>query len=192
VKAYYDARAPEYDDWYDGQGQFAGRERPGWEDELAALEAALRSLPSARTLDVACGTGYLTRWLPGEVTGLDQSEGMLVEARSRLPESELVRADALDRLPFADGEFERVFTGHFYGHLEPAARERFLAEARRLAPELVVVDSAGSGEEWQERTLNDGTRWRVYKRWFTPESLLEELGGGRTLHDGRFFVAVAS
>jgi demethylmenaquinone methyltransferase/2-methoxy-6-polyprenyl-1,4-benzoquinol methylase len=192
VKAYYDARAPEYDDWYYGQGQFAGRERPGWKDELAALEAALRSLPPARTLDVACGTGFLTRWLPGEVTGLDQSEGMLAEARSRLPEAELVRADALDRLPFDDGAFERVFTGHFYGHLEPAARERFLAEARRLAPELVVVDSAGSGEEWQERTLNDGTRWRVYKRWFTPESLLEELGGGRSLHDGRFFVAVAS
>ena len=192
MKAYYDARAPEYDDWYYGQGQFAGRERPGWKDELAALEAALRSLPPARTLDVACGTGFLTRWLPGEVTGLDQSEGMLAEARSRLPEAELVRADALDRLPFDDGAFERVFTGHFYGHLEPAARERFLGEARRLAPELVVVDSAGSGEEWQERTLNDGTRWRVYKRWFTPESLLEELGGGRSLHDGRFFVAVAS
>jgi ubiquinone/menaquinone biosynthesis C-methylase UbiE len=192
MKAYYDARAPEYDDWYDGQGLFAGRERPGWKEELAALEAALRSLPPARTLDVACGTGYLTRWLPGEVTGLDQSEGMLAEARSRLPEAALVRGDALDRLPFADGAFERVFTGHFYRHLVPAARGRFLAEARRLSPELAVVDSAGSGEEWQERALNDGTRWRVYKRWFTPEALLEELGGGRTLHDGRFFVAVAS
>jgi demethylmenaquinone methyltransferase/2-methoxy-6-polyprenyl-1,4-benzoquinol methylase len=192
VKAYYDARAPEYDDWYYGQGQFAGRDRPGWEDELAALEAALSELPRARTLDVACGTGYLTRWLPGEVTGLDQSEGMLAEARSRLPEAELVRADALDRLPFVDGAFERVFTGHFYGHLEPAARERFVAEARRLAPELVVVDSAGSGEEWQERTLNDGTQWQVYKRWFTADALLEELGGGRALHDGRWFVAVAS
>jgi ubiquinone/menaquinone biosynthesis C-methylase UbiE len=192
VREYYDARAPEYDDWYYGQGQFAGRERPGWKDEVAALETALRALPPARTLDVACGTGYLTRWLPGEVTGLDQSEAMLSEARSRLPGAELVRADALDRLPFVDGAFERVLTGHFYGHLEPAARERFLAEARRLAPELVVVDSAGSGEEWQERTLNDGTQWRVYKRWFTPEALLEELGGGRTLHDGRWFVAVAS
>ena len=192
MKAYYDARAPEYDDWYYGQGQFAGRDRPGWKDELAALEAALRSLPPARTLDVACGTGYLTRWLPGEVTGLDQSEAMLAEARARLPQAELVRADALDALPFEDGAFDRVVTGHFYGHLEPAQRERFVAEARRLAPELIVVDSAGSGEEWQERTLDDRTRWRVYKRWFTADVLLEELGGGRPLHDGRWFVAVAS
>jgi SAM-dependent methyltransferase len=192
VKAYYDARAPEYDDWYYGQGQFAGRDRPGWKDELAALEAALRSLPAVRTLDVACGTGYLTRWLPGEVTALDQSEAMLAEARARLPHAELVRADALGALPFDDGAFDRVVTGHFYGHLEPAERERFVAESRRLAPELVVVDSAGSGEEWQERTLDDGTRWRVYKRWFTAAALLEELGGGRPLHDGRWFVAVAS
>jgi len=192
VKAYYDARAPEYDDWYYGQGQFVGRARPRWKEELAALEAALRSLPPARTLDVACGTGYLTRWLPGDVTALDQSDGMLAEARARLPHAKLVRADALEPLPFADRAFERVFTAHFYGHLEPVERERFLTEARRLAPELVVVDSAGTGEEWQERTLNDGTQWRVYKRWFTGEALLEELGGGRALHDGRWFVAVAS
>ena len=109
-----------------------------------------------------------------------------------MPGAELVQADVLDGLPFEDGAFERVFTGHFYGHLEPAARERFLAEARRVAGELVVVDSAGSGEEWQERTLNDGTQWRVYKRWFTADALLEELGGGRALHDGRWFVAVAA
>jgi SAM-dependent methyltransferase len=192
VKEYYDARAPEYDDWYYGQGQFAGRERPGWTEELAALESALRSLRPARTLDVACGTGFLTRWLPGELVGLDQSEAMLAEARKRLPRAELVLGDALDGLPFADGAFDRVFTGHFYGHLEPDRRARFMVDARRVARQLVVVDSAGSGEEVQERILSDGTRWEVYKRWFEPEQLLDELGGGRVLHSGRWFVAVAS
>jgi ubiquinone/menaquinone biosynthesis C-methylase UbiE len=192
VKEYYEARAPEYDDWYYGRGPFAGRDRPGWTEELAALERALRSLPPARTLDVACGTGFLTRWLPGELVGLDQSEAMLAEARKRLPEAELVRGDALEGLAFADGSFDRVFTGHFYGHLEPDVRGRFLAEARRVAPELVVVDSAGSGEEIEERFLSDGKRWEVYKRWFEPEQLLDELGGGRALHSGRWFVAVAS
>jgi ubiquinone/menaquinone biosynthesis C-methylase UbiE len=192
VKEYYDARAPEYDDWYYGQGHFAGRDRPGWTEELAALERALGSLPPARTLDVACGTGFLTRWLPGELVGLDQSDAMLAEARKRLPGAELVRGDALDGLPFPDRLFDRVFTGHFYGHLEPDIRARFLVDARRVAPELVVVDSAGSGEEVEERILSDGTRWEVYKRWFEPERLLDELGGGRVLHSGRWFVAVAS
>jgi demethylmenaquinone methyltransferase/2-methoxy-6-polyprenyl-1,4-benzoquinol methylase len=195
VKAYYDRRAPEYDEWYRGIGQYAERDRPGWHDEVDALAGALAALPSARTLDVACGTGFLTRHLPGEVVGLDQSESMLDEARRQAPKAEFVQGDALD-LPFEDGSFGRVFTGHFYGHLEGADRERFLTEARRLAPELVIVDSALREDvepvERQERILNDGSRWEVYKRYFEPDALAEELGGGETLHAGRWFVAVRS
>ena len=81
-------------------------------------------------------------------------------------------------------------------HLEGGDRERFVADARRVAPELVVVDSAVredvEPEEWQERILNDGSRWTVYKRFFSADGLLDELGGGRVLHEGRWFVAVAS
>ena len=195
MKAYYDRRAPEYDEWYRGIGQYAERDRPGWHDEVDALAGALAALPSARTLDVACGTGFLTRHLPGEVVGLDQSESMLDEARRQAPNAEFIQGDALD-LPFEDGSFGRVFTGHFYGHLEGADRERFLTEARRLAPELVIVDSALREDvepvERQERILNDGSRWEVYKRYFEPDALAEELGGGETLHAGRWFVAVRS
>ena len=191
MKAYYDRRAPEYDEWYRGAGRFAERERPGWEQEVEALGAALAALPPARTLDVACGTGFLTRHLPGKVVGLDQSE----EARRQAPNATYVPGDAL-ALPFEDCSFDRVFTAHFYGHLEPDDRERFLAEARRLAPELVVVDSAFHDdvepEERQERVLNDGSRWEVYKRYFEPDALARELGGGETVFAGRWFVAVRS
>jgi ubiquinone/menaquinone biosynthesis C-methylase UbiE len=195
VKAYYDRRAPEYDEWYRGAGRFAGRERPGWDQEVEALGLALAALPTARTLDVACGTGFLTRHLPGEIVGLDQSEAMLEEARRQAPNARYVQGDALS-LPFEDGAFERVFTAHFYGHLEREDRERFLAEARRLAPELVVVDSAVredvEAEERQERVLNDGSRWEVYKRYFEPDALADELGGGEPVFAGRWFVAVRS
>ncbi len=71
---------------------------------------------------------------------------------------------------------------------------RFLAEARRVAPELVVVDAAVRPDRdragTQERILNDGTRWEVYKRYFEPDELAAELGGGETLFAGRWFVAV--
>jgi len=87
-----------------------------------------------------------------------------------------------------------VFTGHFYGHLEPAERERFLAEARRVAPELVVVDASRTHSEVDEhmspRVLNDGSTWEVFKRYFTGAGLAEELGGGEVLHDGDWFVVV--
>jgi hypothetical protein len=64
VKAYYHARAREYDDFWLGRGLYAARERPGWEKEVEALIATLRDLPPVRTLDAACGTGFLTRHLP--------------------------------------------------------------------------------------------------------------------------------
>ena len=195
MRAYYEARAPEYDDWYEGNGRFAARDRPAWRELLRELAAALGALPPARTLDVACGTAYATRWLPGEITGLDQSAAMLDEARRRLPDARFVLGDAF-ALPFAAGSFERVAAMSFYGHLEGADRERFLVEARRVAPELVIVDAAlhpdVRPEEHQVRVLNDGSRWTVYKRFFTAAALLDELGGGSALYEGRWFVAVVS
>jgi demethylmenaquinone methyltransferase/2-methoxy-6-polyprenyl-1,4-benzoquinol methylase len=195
MKAYYDARAPEYDEWYEGRGRFARRERPAWTELLGELADTIRALPPARTLDVACGTAYATRWLPGDITGLDQSARMLEVARERLPGARFVQGDAL-ALPFGEDSFERVATMSFYGHLEGDDRERFLAEARRVAPELVVVDAAlrddVEPEEWQERILNDGSSWTVYKRYFTAAGLAQELGGGETVYDGRWFVAVRS
>ena len=193
MRDYYEQRAPEYDDWWLGTGRFEVRERPGWHEDVAALQASLAALAPARTLDVACGTGFLTRHLPGELTGLDQSSAMLEVAGARVPEATFVRGDALDP-PFPQGAFERVHAGHFYGHLLPEQRAAFLAAAARLAGELVITDSAlrpgGKAESWEERVLNDGSRHRVYKRWFTASGLAAELGGGETLHAGPWFVAV--
>jgi ubiquinone/menaquinone biosynthesis C-methylase UbiE len=191
VKTYYDRRASEYDDWWLGRGLYSDRHRPGWEEEIDELAAVIASLEPVRTLDVACGTGFLTRHLRGEVVGLDASERMLEAACAQAPAATFVRGDALS-LPFEDAAFDRVFTSYFYCHLEEAERRRFLAEARRVAPELVVVASIrGKGdaaERWEERRLKDGSRWQVYKRVFEGEDLAEELGG-ELLFQGSWFLA---
>jgi ubiquinone/menaquinone biosynthesis C-methylase UbiE len=193
VKAYYERRATEYDDWWLGTGLHAGRHRPGWHESVAELAAVLRELPPAKTLDVACGTGFLTQHLRGTIVGLDQSASMLEIAQARLPEASFVEADA-PPLQLPDDAFDRVFTSFFYGHLEEDARNTFLAEARRVARELVVVDSALNEDhepvEMQERVLQDGSTWQVYKRFFTATGLAQELGGGRALYESRWFVAV--
>ena len=193
MRDYYEQRAPEYDDWWRGTGRFEARERPDWHEDVEALKASLSALPPARTLDIACGTGYLTRHLPGELTGLDQSPSMLEIAASRMPAATFVQGDGLAP-PFAAGAFERVHAGHFYGHLTPEQRAAFLATAAELAGELVITDSAlrpdRGAESWETRVLDDGSEHRVYKRWFTAEGLAAELGGGETVHDGPWFVAV--
>jgi SAM-dependent methyltransferase len=193
VKTYYDRRAFEYDDWWLGRGRFADRERLGWDEEVEVLAELIGALPPARTLDVACGTGFLTRHLRGDVVGFDQSDRMLAVASEQAPHARFVQGDALE-LPFADGEFDRVFTSYFYCHLEPDERAHFLAEARRVAPELVVVASMPGAddplERYEERVLNDGSRWTVFKRVFTGDQLAGELGDGEVLHEGRWFVVV--
>ncbi|MGA2135693.1 MAG: class I SAM-dependent methyltransferase [Bryobacteraceae bacterium] len=192
-RAYYDRRAAEYDDWYLSTGLFAARVRPGWHDEVEALRQCLRALPARRMLDVACGTGFLTRDLSGELTALDQSAAMLAIARERLPGRRLLQGDALC-LPFRDHSFTCLMAAHFYGHLDAASRARFFTESRRVAHHLLMVDAAWredvQPEEWQTRVLQDGSHHKVYKRYFTPAQLAAEAGDGRIIHAGRWFVAV--
>jgi ubiquinone/menaquinone biosynthesis C-methylase UbiE len=194
-RAYYDRRAPEYDDWWLGTGLYAERERPGWEEEVARLQAVIASLSFSHMLDVACGTGFLTRHLRANVVAMDQSPRMLKIARERLHPVRLVQGDGL-ALPFRSGSFECLCTSHFYGHLRAPERERFLAEARRVAQRVLIIDAGLHGqfgpEEVQQRVLKDGSRHSVYKRYFVPEQLIAELGGGQVLHAGRWFVAVLS
>jgi len=190
MKEYYDKRAPEYDDWWVA----AAEQREGWSEELSEAVATVNALPPARTLDLACGTGYITQRLTGDVVGLDQSERMLAIARERVPDATFVRGDALE-LPFEDAAFERVFASYFYCHLEPDDAARFRDEARRVARELVVMGSRWNGDErkgrWEERPLSDGSTWPVFKRVFEPGELAAELGGD-VLHAGTHFVVVRS
>ena len=188
---YYDQRAAEYDEWYESRGVFAERDRPGWTEEVGRIVEFVHDLPPARCLDIACGSGFLTRHLRGAAVGLDQSRAMVALARSRLPTGRALVGNALD-LPFATGAFDRVLTGHFYGHLPPEERSVFLAEARRVAGEHIIIDSAlrpgVEPEQWQERVLNDGSRHLVYKRYLTASQLADEVGG-EIVFDGDWFVA---
>ena len=76
-----------------------------WKQGLAPATAAVLNhaalRPGERVLDVACGSGLLTRaaWdavasQGGEVVGTDISEFMLAEAAGRSPDCRFVRADA--------------------------------------------------------------------------------------------------
>jgi ubiquinone/menaquinone biosynthesis C-methylase UbiE len=80
----------------------------GLADRLVELVAPA---PGERVLDVACGTGAVTRRLVervtpgGQVTGLDLSEPMLDVARETVPGGTFVAGDAQE-LPFPDASFD--------------------------------------------------------------------------------------
>ena len=88
------------------------------------------------------------------------------------------------------------FTGHFYGHLEEADRRGFWLKLggwpRSSWSSTRRVHDGVEPVEKQERVLNDGSRWEVYKRYFVAPELAEELGDGEVLFDGNWFVVVRS
>jgi ubiquinone/menaquinone biosynthesis C-methylase UbiE len=190
VKEYYDRRAPEYD----ATSYEVMRESEEAAD-LERLQEFLAELPPGRIVDIACGTGWLTRFLRGAVVGVDQSAAMLRIARERVPEARFVRA-TVPPLPFEDDSFDLAVAAHIYCHLEDEdVRRRFVSEALRVAPQLIVVAEVwrhGLDEEaWEERSLGDGSRHRVFKRYFIPERLASELRGSVALETASF-VAVST
>ena len=193
--AHFDERATEYDEWWLGTGRFAERERPGWSAEVEQLIGIVRALPPARVLDVGCGTGFLTQHLRGELVALDQSARMVEIAAARMPHARVLQGDVAP-LPFDDGDFDRVFASHFLHHLSPDERAAFIVEAHRVGRELVVVEDVrhadAHAEKSHERAGNDGSRHHPHRHSFTAAELSTELGAGRVLHEGRWFMVVAA
>ena len=111
--------------------------------EERAIRRALRPLPrSGRVLDVACGTGRVTRLLVREgfagVVGSDVSNAMLAVAKRQLPNVEFFQGDAT-RLPFDDDSFDLVTCIGLLMHLDAATRVAVLRELARISRRPVVV-----------------------------------------------------
>ena len=123
-------------------------------------------------LDVACGTGALTRALArrvgpsGRVVGLDFSAGMLDGARRRSTDITWVQGDALE-LPFGDGEFDAATIAFGLRNLADPARG--LAEMAR------VVRPGGRTVVLEFLRPPDGPVGRAYRLYLTR--VLPVLGG---------------
>jgi len=189
---YYDARAAEYDDFCTGRGQFSDRRRE-IEHDCGLIAPMLREFGAGRILDVACGTSFFAKCYSENaesIVGVDISPRMLIESRRRyrsLPaRARLVRADGF-LLPFVPRAFDRCFIGFLLSHL---ADEDILALLHHIRPvlkatgQVAIVDSAWTelrkrqGRERssvQTRTLDDGRKFEVFKRYFTPEELRDLL-----------------
>lgn len=106
----------------------------GGEPRAAAAADAVRGLIPGRAgtlLDIACGTGIVTRRLAAagfDVTGADAAYGMLRRAVERVP-GRVVLADTR-QLPFPDASFGAVSAIWLLHLLDDA--ERVVAEAARV------------------------------------------------------------
>jgi ubiquinone/menaquinone biosynthesis C-methylase UbiE len=183
--AYYDERAPEYEEAYTlGTGTASIPAPEMFKAEARTLEGVVARIAHGRLMDLACGTAY---WLPhyaancSRITLFDQSDRMLAEARAKasglgiLDRCDFVLRDFFEH-EFSPRSQDTALVGFFLSHLTET-QERSLFDALRTllasAGRFVILDSAWSPErakfnrkvERQQRQLNDGTRFEIYKRY---------------------------
>lgn len=188
MRAYYAARAAEYDRVY---------AKPERQPDLAEMSAWLPPwFVGRQVLEVACGTGHWTRFIApvsAGLIGIDAAAQTLAIARARVP-AETVRFMVGDAYALDDalGRFDAAFAGFWYSHIPRARRAGFLdGLARRLTPgaRLVLIDNRhvegsstplepadAEGDTWQARRLGDGSVHRVLKNFPTPDELRAEIG----------------
>jgi SAM-dependent methyltransferase len=212
--AYYEARAAEYDDWYQRRGRY---ERgpihdTAWHAELDAAGRWLDALPIAgRIIELAAGTGW---WSPllagkGELTLYDAAPATLDRARERLVAHRL-RAHLHVRDAWAEPEgdpADALFTGFWVSHVERGRLPAFLGlVARWLKPggRYALIDSlpdvaSGAADhptpagDRSVRRLDDGREFEIVKVYYRPDELAAalEAAGFRDVEvttTGRFFV----
>ena len=216
---YYDARAPEYEEAYVlGTGTASITDPEIFRREVSVLAGIVERFGRGRLIDLACGTGY---WLPfyaprcSDITLVDQAPRMLDECRKKIAALDgtermrIVQGDVLEH-PVGQRAYDSALVGFLLSHLTDA-QERLLFDrlrtmldvARPRAGRFLILDSAWSLErarfnaktEQQERRLNDGTTFAIYKRYIDRQNIVEwETKYGvetRIEHFGAAFLAVS-
>lgn len=122
----------------------------------------LRLSPNSRILDVAAGTGEVTRLLQRhghQVISLDQSREMLRQASARGALAVLGRAE---ELPFADGSFDALTFTYLLRYVdEPLACMEELARVVRPGGKIGMVEFGRPSGAWKQP-------WRFYTRQCLP------------------------
>lgn len=189
--AYYEARAPEYDDWYLRRGRYArgAIHDAAWNAELDMAGRWLDEQPfHGRIVELAAGTGW---WSPllatkGELSMYDAAPAPLERARERLVAHGLrAHLHVRDAWAEPDVRVDGLFTGFWLSHVDRARLGDFLGLARRwLAPggRYAFIDSLADpasgasdhpapADDRATRRLADGRTFSIVKVHYTPDEL---------------------
>jgi demethylmenaquinone methyltransferase/2-methoxy-6-polyprenyl-1,4-benzoquinol methylase len=210
---YYEARAPEYDDWYLRRGRYerGAIHDAAWNAELDAAGRWLDGLPWAgEIVELAAGTGW---WSPllasrGELSLYDASSAALDRARERLVAHGLrAHLHVRDAWAEPDRQVDGLFLGFWLSHIPRERLSEFLGLCRRWlkpAGRLAFIDSladpaSGAADHPQPaddravRRLDDGREFTIVKVFYGPAELDRALAAAGFVDidvgtTGRFFL----
>lgn len=214
-RAFYRARAPEYDEWWQRRGRYdrGDDEVREWRQQVARVEEALASFDATGdVLELAGGTGWWTRSLAQTATRLtvvDASPETLELNRRRVGRADIdyVVADIFDWRPqrvhdvvffsFWLSHVPRARFGDFWSLvrscLTPGGRVFLLDNRRDPVPRPNVKDPyvVEYAPDLHLRRLTDGSEYRVVKVMYEPdelETLVEANGWHAEIDATRWFI----
>ncbi len=193
--AYYEARAPEYDDWYLRRGRYARGpiHDAAWNAELDMAGRWLDGLPiHGDIVELAAGTGW---WSPllasrGELSLYDATGAPLERARDRLVAHGLrAHLHVRDAWAEPDRQVAVVFAGFWLSHVPRRRLDDFLGVVRRwlqpggrfafidsqFDPQSSAADHPAPSDDLSVRFLDDGREFTIVKVYYEPAELVAAL-----------------
>jgi ubiquinone/menaquinone biosynthesis C-methylase UbiE len=205
--AYYRARAKEYDESLQGISSTplvsANSQETSGVTPNPALDAAnqewlhivnaLHALtPVDKVLELACGTGIWTQELmtiSRSTTAIDGSPEMIEINRAKNANG-TVEYQCIDLFKWEpEMQYDLVFFAFWLSHIPPSHLSNFLSKVRRATKpggRVFIVDEpksdgnisgANVGGLYQQRTLHDGSSFRIVKVYYDPQEIEQELLG---------------
>ena len=214
-RAYYRARAPEYDEWWRRRGRYdRGSDlAEEWDRQVAQVAAALETFGArGDVLEMAGGTGWWTERLARtaeHLTVIDSSPETLVLNRDRVgrPDVDYLVADLFTWQP--KRAYDVVFFSFWLSHVPRSRFSAFWSLVRPcLAPggRVFLIDNRNDphpggeindpyvvhyGPDLDLRRLHDGSKYRVVEVFYEPDelqSLLADQGWNASLAATRWFI----
>ena len=214
-RSYYQARAPEYDEWWQRRGRFDRGEEAllEWRRQVVVVDDALASFgPTGSVLELAGGTGWWTERLARTADGLtvvDSSAEVLGINQERVGRSDVnyVVADLFDWR--ADPLYDAVFFSFWLSHvprsrfgefwslvaswLTPSGRAFLIDNRNDPQPRTPVKDPfvIKYDTDLHLRRLRDGSEYRVVSVMYEPgelQSLVEAEGWKVEIQATRWFI----
>jgi len=200
-RAFYRARAPEYDDWWNRRGGYDHGEAENleWRGQIAVVVAALDSFDArGDVLELAGGTGWWTQSLArtaDHLTVIDASAETLKINRERVGRGDVdyVVADIFDWQP--QRSYDVVFFSFWLSHvprplfsrfwslvhscLRPGGRGFLIDNRTDPTPSPTAKDPfvVEYRPDLHVRRLSDGSEYRVVKVMYEPDELQRLLEG---------------
>jgi demethylmenaquinone methyltransferase/2-methoxy-6-polyprenyl-1,4-benzoquinol methylase len=192
LRAYYAARAGEYDDWFLRKGRYSrgAIADTAWAADLDAATLWLDAQPlKGEIVELAAGTGWWSPLLAQKASTLwlyDINEEPLEFARQRLVAHGLAaHIHVRDAWAEPDRHVDGLFCGFWLSHVPRARLGEFLGLCRRWLkpggrmafidsrrdPESGAIDHPQPVDDMSVRKLDDGQTFSIVKVYWQPEEL---------------------